>query len=166
VLQADQETRFRISGPALVENRGMRLIRTAMPWRLDWISFGLYADGWTRPGRTARIRVFAYPGQHGPRLRTLTIGARAPEDVSTRRFSVRTNLEAVNETATPENIHATVSICVPAHGYAQARLRVRGSSTIPGDLRDYELAEYSSRVGGIFVDEIALADEVGGPCRP
>jgi hypothetical protein len=166
VLQADQDARFRISGVAVVENNGVRLIRAERPWRVDWLTFGLYPDGWTRPGKTAVIRVFPAPGQRGPVTRTLTVGVRTTEDVSKRPFSLRSNMQQAAAVAAPETARATVSVCVPAHGYTEARVRVRGRSTIPGDLRYYELAEGTRRVGGAFVDEVALADEIGAPCRP
>ncbi len=42
-----------------------------LPWAADWVSYGLYPDGWTRPGREARIRVFARagPAHRGPDAR-------------------------------------------------------------------------------------------------
>jgi hypothetical protein len=166
VLQADQDARFRISGVATVENQGIRLIRAERPWRVDWLTFGLYPDGWTRPGKTAVIRIFPVPGQKTPHTRTLTVGVRAPEDVTTRPFSLRSNVQQAKGSATPETARATVSVCVPARGYTEARLRVRGSSRIPGDQRYYELAEGTSRIGGVFVDEVALADEIGPRCNP
>ncbi len=32
------------------------------PWRADWVTDGIYGDGWTRPHVPARIRVYAKPG--------------------------------------------------------------------------------------------------------
>jgi hypothetical protein len=166
VLEADQETRFRVSGTAIVQQEGTELIDAARPWRTDWITFGFYPDGWTQPGKAVRIRVFALPGQRTARIRTLSVAVRAPEDVPKRTFSFRSDLQHVAAVATPDTVRETVELCVPAHGYTEVRLAARGSSTIPGDLRDYNLAEFTKRRGGIFVAEIALADEIGGPCKP
>src|SRR5262249_33442290 len=49
VVQPLGETRFRLSGPS-VDGNGARLIRTGPSWRADWLTFGAYDDGWTRPG--------------------------------------------------------------------------------------------------------------------
>ena len=47
-------SRFRLRGSFLATQRNVRiLIRPAEPWRADWITSGLYDDGWTRPGRVA-----------------------------------------------------------------------------------------------------------------
>jgi hypothetical protein len=166
VLEADQETRFRVSGTAIVQQEGTELIDAARPWRTDWMTFGFYPDGWTQPGKAVRIRVFSVPGQRTARIRTLSVAVRAPEDVPKRTFSFRSDLQRVAAVATPDTVRETVELCVPAHGYTEVRLAARGSSTIPGDLRDYNLAEFTKRRGGIFVAEIALADEIGGPCKP
>ena len=48
------------------------------PWRADWLSFGLYDDGWTRPGVVARVRSFARPGQTEPLERSLVLQFEAP----------------------------------------------------------------------------------------
>ena len=62
VLQADQDSRFRIAGKEIATSAdGLRLIRAVRPWRTDWLSFGLTDDGWTRPGLAARVRVFGTP---------------------------------------------------------------------------------------------------------
>jgi hypothetical protein len=166
VLQADQETRFRVSGTAIVAQEGTLLIDAARPWRADWITSGFYPDGWTQPGKAVRIRVFALPGQRTGRIRTVSLAVRAPEDITKRTFQLRSNRQHLEAVATPDTVRETVELCVPANGYAEVRLEARGSSTIPGDLRDYNLAEFTKRRGGIFVAEIALADEIGGPCKP
>jgi len=166
VLQADQETRFRVSGTAIVAQQGTLLIDAARPWRADWVTFGFYPDGWTQPGKAVRIRVFALPGQQTARIRRVSVAVRAPEDITKRAFLLRSNRQHVEAVATPDTVRETVELCVPASGYAEVRLEARGSSTISGDLRDYNLAEFTKRRGGIFVAEIALADEIGGPCKP
>ena len=74
VLQAEQESRFRVSGKEIANAQGLELIHADRPWRTDWLSFGLYDDGWTRPGVTTRVRVFATPHQHGSVLRGMTLG--------------------------------------------------------------------------------------------
>jgi hypothetical protein len=165
VLQANQESRFRIAGNVRVLRNDVMLIDAAMPWRLDWLTTGLHADGWTRPGVPARIRVYAAPGQRGPVTRGLSIGFRAPEDVAERPVTITSNLERVETVATPGTQRAGIRVCVPARGYADVTVRAEGASPIPGDLRDIDLSR-QAREGGIFLNEIALADELGEPCRP
>ena len=134
VLEADQESRFRVSGKEIANQQGLNLIDAARPWRTDWLSFGLYDDGWTRPGVTTRVRVFALPNQRGPVLRGITFGVRAPEGVAARRVELSSNQEVVHAVASQDTGFDGIHVCVPPHGYAEVRLRAAGSSAIPGDL--------------------------------
>ena len=79
MVEGDQETRARISGTVVAQTDVM-LIHAAQPWRADWISSGLYDDGWTQPGKPVRIRVFAVPSATTAQLRGLTVGIRGPDD--------------------------------------------------------------------------------------
>jgi hypothetical protein len=165
VLQANQETRFRIAGTVQVLQPDVMLIVARRPWRLDWRTSGLYPDGWTRPRTTGRVRVYAVPGQDGAVTRSLSLGFRAPEDVPERPVAIATNLERWEGTATASTTRAPIRVCVPAGGFAEVRIRARGASPIPGDLRDIGLGA-AKRQGGVLVTEVALADEVGKACRP
>lgn len=165
VLTAQQESRFRVSGKELTSNGGLMLIDAARPWRTDWLSSGLYDDGWTRPGVTAQVRVFATPEQRSGVMRGLTFGVRAPEGVASRRFVVSSNQGVVRGSASADTVFQGIHVCVPAHGYAVVRFRVVGSSSIPGDLATYA-SSLRPRRGGAFLSQIALADELGGPCKP
>jgi hypothetical protein len=165
VVQSDQETRARISGTVAVQMPDVMLIRTNQPPRADWISLGLYDDGWTRPGKIARIRVFALPGATVAELRTLTVGIRGPEDNRTRPVTINSNHTRWHGSVSAETTLATLTICVPPHGYAEARLRAPEREVVPGDLRDWNTSD-ETRLGGVFVNEISLADEVGPHCRP
>ena len=166
VLTADQETRFHIAGKAKVVMPDVILTKAREPWHADWLSFGLYDDGWTKPGVAARVRVFPAPGQRGPVTRFVTFQVQPPAPIGERPFTVSSNLETRREDAT--NTHTTlvqsVRVCVPAHGYAEVRLSTPQSSYIPGDQRD-EASSEIERQGGLFLNEIALADETGPTCR-
>jgi hypothetical protein len=164
-LQANGESRFRIAGTVRALRSDVMLIETPKPWRLDWRTWGLYPDGWTKPDTTAEIRVYAVPGQRGARTRNLSLAFRAPEDVVERTVAVSSNLDRWQSVATPETVHGGLRVCVPEHGYTVVRVRADGSSPIPGDLRDIGLSA-EARDGGVLVTEIALADEIGGRCRP
>src|SRR5215831_17121353 len=49
VAQAVAETRFRLDGDVIGEDRGVQLVRVDRPWRAQWLAFDLYRDGWTIP---------------------------------------------------------------------------------------------------------------------
>jgi hypothetical protein len=164
VVLATQESRFRISGTIQVNGPGVFLIRADQPWRTDWLTFGLYDDGWTKPGEIARIRVFAAPGQHGARYRNLQIAFRAPDDVPARPIEIESNATRWQGAATPLTGRESVEVCVPAHGSSDVFFAARGSSTIPGDQADQTQAQ-GSRQGGVFLAGIDLADEIGAPCK-
>jgi hypothetical protein len=166
VLSADQETRFHIAGTARVARPDVTLTAVSEPWRADWLSFGLYDDGWTKPGVTVRVRVFSAPGQRGPVTRWVTFQVQPPAPVAARPFTVTSNLETRHENATntATTLVQSVRVCVPAHGFAEVRLQTPDSSYIPGDQRD-EASSEIERQGGLFLNEIALAGEFGPTCR-
>ena len=83
VLQAVQESRFRVAGPVVdFHDSGLMLIEAAQPWRLDWLSRALYPDGWTLPGKARRdTRVL----DAGPAPRRDTDAEPAPPSARQRR---------------------------------------------------------------------------------
>jgi hypothetical protein len=164
VAQSAKETRFRIAGNVQYFDRDVLLTDAGARWRTDWLSYGLYDDGWTRPGAVVRIRIFAVPGQRGAVTRSLTLAVRAPADVAARPFTVSSNATTWRGRATDASTALrSVSVCVPARGFTEVRLRANGASRIYGDMRD-QFAFGMSRVAGVFLAEIALADEVGPAC--
>ena len=165
-VEALKEDRFRLAGTVVASTPQALLIHAKRPWRADWITFGLYDDGWTKPETPARVRVFAQPGQKQPILRYLTFQIWAPDGVASRPFTVRSNLQVRRGVAGGATAFVNgLRVCVPAHGFTDVALDVSGSSTIPGDLATLSESE-SSRQGGVFLAQIALADDLGGACRP
>jgi hypothetical protein len=165
VAEADKETRFRISGRALTDTRDIFLIQAAMPWRTDWLSFGLYDDGWTKPDITTRIRIFSQPTQTTPVIRYLTLGVSAPTGVASRPFQVVSNRDVVNAVANGQDrVVESLHVCVPASGFSDVRLTVPTASVIYGDPRNATTSA-ASRRAGVLLSEIAVADEVGPACR-
>jgi hypothetical protein len=165
VIQSDKETRFRIRGTTASYNRGVYLTDTVRPWRADWLSFGLYDDGWTRPGVPATVRVYPAPGQRRPVTRYVSLGFRSPAGVAERGVAVRSSLEHWRDVATGATLYHSVKVCVPPGGYGSLGIRALGRSPVYGDMRDQTgLGAY--RIGGVLLVQIALADEVGPPCRP
>ncbi|HZC28350.1 MAG TPA: hypothetical protein VE269_01315, partial [Gaiellaceae bacterium] len=67
VVQAVADARFHVAAASIVLNyRGALLERPEEPWRVDWMTSGLYEDGWTRRGVATKIKVFAAPTQTTP----------------------------------------------------------------------------------------------------
>jgi hypothetical protein len=164
VAQSAKETRFRVAGNVQYADRDVLLINAGTRWRTDWLSYGLYDDGWTRPGRPARVRVFATPGQRGSVTRFLTLAVRAPDGVAARRFTVTSDAATWQGRATGTGTTiGSIRICVPARGSTEVRIQARGESTVYGDMRN-EVTYATPRPGGVFLAEVALADEVGPAC--
>ena len=101
VAQSDKDTRFQIAGPSGGSAENIVIVQAGAKWRAAWMSFGIYDDGWTQPGRPARVRVFAAPGQAHGETRGLEFAIRPPEDVAKKgRLRIGTNLENWHGVAT------------------------------------------------------------------
>jgi hypothetical protein len=165
VVQAVGETRFRISGTARLQTTDVMLIQASMPWRTDWLTSGLYGDGWTPPHTTAHIHVFATPGQRGPVMRTLTVQLRAPNEAPDRPFAIAWRHGSIRARANDQNnVVEQIPLCVPGRGFADVRVSSPVSSDVGPD--QSQLEPLPHRPGGVLVADISLADEIGGPCKP
>jgi hypothetical protein len=161
VVQGIAETRFRLSGKLLDEDRGAALIRARRPWRADWLAFGLYRDGWTIPKVTGTIRVFSTPGQTEPQRRYLTISVRGPQDVPPRPFRFLSNADDWRGETNADGTSRQISVCVPPGGYGDVSVDAPRYSPIYGDPRAEASFVSYARSGGVLVTGIALADETG-----
>jgi hypothetical protein len=162
-IVSDKETRFGLAGAVRTAAGDLRLVDADRPWRAEWVSFGLYDDGWTKPGVTARLRIFAAPGQHRPVVRRFAFAVRAPADVASRRVRIVSNIDRWAADVTPATATESIAVCVPARGYTEIRVRTPVASQIPGDVSTLTGAN-GSRRGGVFFGAAALAGEVGGGC--
>ncbi len=162
-VQGISETRFHLAGRVVNEFRGAQLIRTELPWRAEWLAFGLYRDGWTIPRQTGTIRVFSSPGQTTGLMRYLTMYVRAPQGVPARSFDVRSNAADWNASTGPAGTSNQIAVCVPAHGFADIHVTAPHFSPIYGDPRSEESFFSYARSGGVLLTGIALADETR-PC--
>jgi hypothetical protein len=162
-VQGVAETRFRIAGKVLGEDRGVALIRAAKPWRAEWLAFDLYRDGWTVPKVVGTIRVFAAPAQTSAMKRFLTVSVRGPQDLAPRSFHVVSNASDWRGKANEQGTSNQISVCVPPRGYADVQVRTRRYSPIYGDPRSEASFVSYARSGGVLVTGIALADETA-PC--
>jgi hypothetical protein len=163
VVQAIAETRFHLAGKVLGDDRGIALTRTEEPWRADWLSFGLYRDGWTIPNVVGKIRVFAAPDQERAEMRYVTISVRGPEEQAAREFRVTSNTSTWQAKAMESPVTNQVAVCVPAGGFADLEVHAPHFSPIYGDPRTSETFASYARSGGVLVTGIALADETR-PC--
>jgi hypothetical protein len=166
VTQAVGDARFHIAGRQLTIQRDATVVFPERPWRADWITMGLYVDGWTVPGRTARIRVFPRPRRGTPELRTLTVSLQAPDDVTTRSVRFRSNTGSASaEVAGGATSQQQLTVCVTPGRPADLTLEAQGSSRVPGSPAT-PLTAVTPRNAGVLVKGIELLDEAGPACRP
>jgi len=164
-LEADTETRFRLDGHVTSDTRATMLIDTTKPWRADWLTFGLYDDGWTKPGVPGTIRVFSTPGQTHAEIRYLTLGVRAPFGVTARPFTARSNRTLVNAAANGvDRVIEVLKVCVPPRGFSDAQVSTAVASPIGYGQPTTATSFFRQRRAGVLLTEIALADEIGEPC--
>jgi len=156
--QSVSESRFRLSGETLATRRNYDLIRTIEPWRADWITSGLYDDGWTRPGQRGAVRIFAMPGQRRSLRRSVTFALGAPSGVKGRSMAITSNLGSWHVRVPDSSTSQVVDVCVPPTGFGEIRFRATGSSPIPSDPKNID-AFQQPRTGGVLFQQIALADE-------
>jgi hypothetical protein len=164
VVASVGETRFRLAGDVQLQRADAMLIRTRSPWRAEWLTSGLYDDGWSRPGRPVRLRVFAVPGQDGAARRLISLHFSPPDGVAKLDYAISSNVGlASGSLAAGGEAHEAVEVCVPAGGFADVVLTTPNRSRIPGDLRSREYLQIP-REGGLLLQDVSLADEVLGRC--
>jgi hypothetical protein len=157
-VQALEETRFHIAGQSISSQRDAVLVQPDRPWRADWISEGLYNDGWTRPGQTARIRIFALPHQATTATRYVSLYLAAPQGIRDRLVTIKSSRVTWHVRVGQDVIKQEVWACVPPTGYEELRLTVHDVSPIPGDLSNLDTFG-EPRDGGILVHQVAVYGE-------
>ena len=163
IAQAAGDVRFHLKGRFLHTERNVSIVFPDRPWRADWMTRGLYPDGWTKPGRVAYIKVFPDPAQRGPVLRTLTVSLAAPE-AARRPTTFASNTGRWQLAVGGNTLQQAVSVCVPRAAPAEVSIRVSGSSAIGGDQSTLETFA-QPRDAGVLVGSIALG-EPGATCSP
>jgi hypothetical protein len=165
VAQAATDARFHIEGRHLATQRGVAIVFPDRPWRADWVTYGLYPDGWTRPDTPARIRVFPGRKQARPVLRTLRVTISAPENQQ-RPVALTSNTGTWKLQATNSASEVQATVCVPAHRPADVSLRTIGASPVEGD-PSTSLTVGEPRSAGVLVGQIVLEPPAAGAtCAP
>jgi hypothetical protein len=166
VLQSVKESRFRISGDIQTLTRDTLLINGGESWHADWLSFGLYDDGWTKPGVVASVRIFPRRDQREPLRRSLVLHVVAPASGPARSLVLTSNIArtAGRVSAADGTVVQTISLCQPAHGYTEVQLEVGGKSQIYGDMKNLDAFGAQYREGGVFLSGISV-EGVGPACR-
>jgi hypothetical protein len=166
VGQAVGDARFHVAGRALATQRDVTILFPDRPWRADWVSYGLYPDGWTRPARVAQIRVFATPGQRTAVTRTLTLTLLGPQNVPSRHVVLRSG-EGVwpLDVSGANSVQQAVTVCVPSDRPADLTLRASGVSSIYGDPSTADTAA-QAREAGVLVAQVVLDERSGARCSP
>ncbi len=159
VLQAVGDTRFHIVGTVILNNRSTFLVRPEEPWHADWSSTGLFNDGWTRPGVTAHVLVYPYPGQTQPVKRSLSVYVFAPYGVKARPLS----LGSTRGSASTNQVTLTTDVCVHPDRPTSVPLKVSGWSSIPGDTTN-TLSARRPRIGGVEVSRIYVSGSYTPGC--
>jgi hypothetical protein len=126
-IVAASDARFRLAGPRIAQNLGLEILQPEQPWRVEWISLGLDADGWTRAGRTATIRVFPKPGLGVERV-GVTVHLSAPREQPVGyRFAGRDRALVAGAARTEK-----IDVCVAPPGYAPIELSPTRTGRIVG----------------------------------
>ncbi len=126
-IVATSDARFRLAGPRVAQNLGVEILQPEQPWRVEWLSMGLDADGWTRAGRTASFRVFPKPGLGVERVR-VTVHLSAPRGQPLAyRFAGKDRALDAGGARTEQ-----ADVCVAPPGYAPLELSPTRTARIVG----------------------------------
>jgi hypothetical protein len=148
------EKRFHILEAAtVVLTDSLRLVRVDRPYRLDWATRGISADGWTSPGRPAVLRFYGHGGA-GRRTIVLILSS-SREAAVPLDFTLFAEGAVQRGSVDPGGARPPLrfSLCVPPGGHVDASLRTRGEARIP-----------DGRVVGLHIDQVAVMHS--GPCEP
>lgn len=158
VLAAQNDSRFRLAGSQAAANGPFVVVAAERPYRALWSTSGLDADGWTRPGRRAVIRVYPQPGEQGGSTRLSVTLDSPPEAEAAVRYRLG---GAAGSVAPGSRVVAETDVCLTGRRPADVTLTTSRSATIagvplgpdPGPPRDV----------GVAVSSVQLASS-GNPC--
>ena len=154
------DARFRLAGTQHHFERDAYIVEPERPWRADWITRGIWPDGYTRPHTPTTITVYAKPGQTTPLRRFLTIEASNPDPVDPRPVSITSGAGDWSGTIPPQqSLRQQLELCVPAGGRATVRIATPGVTGVYRDPTVGPPTGVSNRPVGIQLRTVALADE-------
>lgn len=162
LVAADVDSRFGLAGTRVGENYGLSVLAVDRPYRARWASRGLTVDGWTTPGRTARIRLYALPGERTERLRFSVLLDAPPQARRSTPFRITGAETHTAGRAEPgRRTAAEGDVCIPANGHADLALTtgasVRSSAAPLGPVPGPE------RLVGLHMSGVA-AQPTGSSC--
>jgi hypothetical protein len=153
LVTSPSETRFHLLETARVYDAGpLWLVHVEGPYRLDWATRGVSADGWTFPDRQATLRFYGH-GEAGARTVELVLSSSAQAALPLT-FTFRAAGAVRRGRVDPGGARPPIrlSLCVPEHGFVDATLGTHGSARIP-----------DGRLVALHVDRITATSS--GACR-
>jgi hypothetical protein len=153
LVTSPSETRFHLLETARVYDAGpLWLVHVEGPYRLDWATRGVSADGWTFPDRQATLRFYGH-GEAEARTVELVLSSSAQAALPLT-FTFRAAGAVRRGRVDPGGARPPIrlSLCVPEHGFVDATLGTHGSARIP-----------DGRLVALHVDRITATSS--GACR-
>jgi hypothetical protein len=159
-LVSPSDARFGLVGDQVSANVGLVLLKVGQPWRVGWVSRGLYPDGWMRAGQKASIRVFAEPGNPTEEVELAVTLDSPPEATGPVTYKVGKTRGSLAPTV---RTVAKTLVCVPAGGHADVRVKSQRAARIAGP--PFGPMPEPKRDVGLIVSGAEVA-HTGKPCKP
>lgn len=123
VVRSTLDARFGFVGDRVAERAEMEIVRLRAPVRAAWATRGLDADGWTRPGRPAQLRVY------GDGM--IAVGLSLGVSMLDRPRGYDLGGANVGYLASTETRQLQFAVCAVG-GHADVPIRILGSSRVRG----------------------------------
>ncbi len=124
IVRTTLDSRFGPAGTAVAAGPQLELVDLEVPLRAQWLTLGLYPDGWTHPARAAVLRIYPPAG-----AAIVSMSVSAPEVEAPRPVQIGAQSFVLGSTETRE---LTFEVCVPEDGFAEVPIRAEGSTSVRG----------------------------------
>ena len=153
LVLSPRESRFHPLARTVVDAKVLELVRARPPYRLEWATRGLTADGWKLSGRPVTLRLYGH-GSGGGRTVVLTLSSSSHAAIPLK-FRLRSGATELRLSVDPGGARPPVrmKLCVPARGYTDLKLFATGAVRIP-----------DGRLVSVHVERIKVRPD-GRPCR-